>query len=82
MRGAQRRQKGAEEESRGREGRGGGELRLRSTRGKVFGCCSKVSLIPTMGRKGERVWRGWDGGVAGLKGNWLAREIEKECEGM
>lgn len=39
------------------------------------------SLLFTMGRKRERVWRGWDG-ISVLKGNGLVREIAKECEGM
>lgn len=43
-----------EEESGGGRGRreGGGELRLRSTGGKAFGCCSKLSSpISTMGQE-------------------------------
>lgn len=73
-----------EEEEEGNRRRRRGELRLRSNRGKAFGCRSKLSSPQWAGREreGESVWRGWGGGVGGLKGNRLAREIEKECEGV
>lgn len=63
------------------EGKGGGELRLRSTRGKAFGCCSKLSSPQWAGREKECGVGGMVV-VGGLKGNRLAREIEKGCEGM
>lgn len=44
-----------EEESRGGSREGGGELRLRSTRGKAFGCCSKFSSPQWAGKERESV---------------------------
>lgn len=65
---------------------GGGEPRPRSTGGKAFGCCSKLSTPQWAGKQksgeGEGESSRRDGGVGGRRGSRLARKIEKECEGM
>lgn len=52
---SKKRQEEPDKESLKKEERkGGGELSLRSARGKAFGCCSKLSCLSTMDRKGRK----------------------------
>lgn len=77
--GACRIQRRQDEQGGGKSGVGGGELRLRSTRGKAFGCCSKPLTPQRAGRErrkkeSERERGRQDGGVGGLKRKQTAED--------